>query len=86
MSPKAAPVTQSKKLPSCARKPSTKAKAAKDVASEEDTPAPNKKVSKATGSHKKKEPVELSSSSNEEQVAGRNDGDNASDDADDKVE
>jgi len=77
--------TTAKKPPSCARKPTTKAKAAKD-ATEEDTPAPKKKVPAKSKAASKKKELELSDSSNEEQAIGENNDDDAGDDANDKVE
>ena len=79
-----------KKPPNHSRKPTTKAKAAKEAApdSDSDTPAPKKKpgVVKGKPGHKKKE-LELLDSGDSDQATGNKDGgSDVGDDVDDKVE
>jgi hypothetical protein len=84
MPPKAK--TSSKKPPSRARKPSTKALAAKEAASEEEIPAPRKKNVPTKGkTPRKKREMESADSGDQGEVRGGND-DEGGDDADDKVE
>jgi hypothetical protein len=78
--------TSSKKPPSRARKPTTKAQAAKEATSEDDLPAPKKKKVATKGkTPRKRKGSEFADSGDEGEVRGGND-DDAGDDADDKVE
>jgi hypothetical protein len=73
----------SKKPPSRARKPSTKAKAAKN--SDEDLPAPTKKKVAKSKATQKKKVLELSDGDEGPAARGENDDDDVGD-ADEKVE
>jgi hypothetical protein len=90
MSPKAK--ATAKKPPNCSRKPTTKAKAAKEAASDSDSdmamPAPKKKpgVVKGKPGRKKKKMEPLDSCDSDQATGNKDGGSDVGDDIDDKVE